>query len=157
MASERRDQMMIDPTSPWNPRTDAILTKNWNDGLPSKDIGKLIGVTKNSVIGRARRIGLPKRQSPIKFTEESVAKKAANSKAFYENREIARRQIGEIVAIAWGRTVKASRYRADGCQYITNPSPPYVYCGKDVDHSVYCGFHASLCFLKPIKVLGKVS
>ena len=37
------------------------LTKLWNEGVPAKEIGRRIGVTKNMVIGKANRLSLPPR------------------------------------------------------------------------------------------------
>jgi GcrA cell cycle regulator len=50
--------------SPW-PARDAELTELWAQGLSSSAIGVRMTLTKNAVIGRARRLGLPARPSPI--------------------------------------------------------------------------------------------
>src|SRR5690348_2228076 len=54
--------------SPWTPDLDAHLAQRWNDpNQPSTArIGRELGVSKNAVIGRARRLGLPKRASPLR-------------------------------------------------------------------------------------------
>lgn len=52
----------------WTDAMDAALAAAWARGVATKAIGNEIGVTKNAVIGRARRIGLPARPSPIKGT-----------------------------------------------------------------------------------------
>jgi GcrA cell cycle regulator len=41
------------------------LTALWSDGLPTREIARLLGVTKNAVIGQAHRLKLPPRPSPI--------------------------------------------------------------------------------------------
>lgn len=49
------------------PETDRIMAEHWAKGLSALQIGKLMGGrTKNVIIGRAHRIGLPGRASPIK-------------------------------------------------------------------------------------------
>lgn len=52
--------------SPWAV-TGAIekLTTWWGEGLSTAEIGRRLGISKNSVISKARRIGLPGRPSPI--------------------------------------------------------------------------------------------
>lgn len=50
---------------PWTPAHIAALTDLWARGLPASKIAKQIGTTKNAVIGKCRRLGLPKRESPI--------------------------------------------------------------------------------------------
>ncbi len=50
----------------WTDDQIAYLTKLWNDGLPGAEIGRLIGLTKNAVIGKANRLKLSARPSPVK-------------------------------------------------------------------------------------------
>ena len=49
----------------WTPERTEFLVKLWNEGIPTSQIGRELGVTKNSVVGKAHRLGLAKRQSPI--------------------------------------------------------------------------------------------
>ena len=51
--------------SPWTAEMDARLATMWGAGLSSARIGAELGLTKNAVIGRVRRKGLPARPSPI--------------------------------------------------------------------------------------------
>lgn len=55
----------IDGINPsWSPDRIAVLRKFWWEGVPAKDIAlRLGGVTRNRVIGKAYRIGLPKRDT----------------------------------------------------------------------------------------------
>lgn len=50
----------------WTPEITASLIALWEEGLPTAEIGQRLGVTKNAVIGKVHRLGLAKRQSPIK-------------------------------------------------------------------------------------------
>lgn len=50
----------------WTDENTARLRELWNAGLSTKKIGYELGCSKNAVIGRARRIGLDGRASPIK-------------------------------------------------------------------------------------------
>jgi GcrA cell cycle regulator len=49
----------------WPPEQIAYLTKLWSDGLPTAEIAKLLGVTKSAAIGKAHRLNLTGRASPI--------------------------------------------------------------------------------------------
>ena len=40
----------------------------WAEGIPTLEIGRRLGVTKNAVVGKVHRLCLPKRQSPINAT-----------------------------------------------------------------------------------------
>ena len=52
--------------SVWTPERIAEVTRLWGEGLTTAEIGKLVGVTKNAVVGKAHRLGLPPRPSPIR-------------------------------------------------------------------------------------------
>jgi GcrA cell cycle regulator len=52
-------------TSCW-PERDDELRKLWAEGLPTAAIGEAMGLSKNSLVGRAHRLGLPSRPSPIR-------------------------------------------------------------------------------------------
>lgn len=42
------------------------LTREWASGISSAEIGRRMGISKNAVVGKAHRLRLPARQSPIK-------------------------------------------------------------------------------------------
>lgn len=54
----------IIPGSPW-PARDEELRALWIDGRSGSQIAQAMGLTKNQIIGRAHRIKLPARSSPI--------------------------------------------------------------------------------------------
>lgn len=51
----------------WTPTRISILIALWNEGLTTSVIGVRLGVTKNAVVGKVHRLGLPKRGSPIRL------------------------------------------------------------------------------------------
>jgi GcrA cell cycle regulator len=59
--------------SSWTPELDGALRTLWAAGYSTAEIGRRLGVTKNSVVGRAHRLDLPARVSPIKPTATPVA------------------------------------------------------------------------------------
>lgn len=50
----------------WSLERTQALIELWKTGLPAGEIGNRLGVTKNAVVGKVHRLGLPKRPSPIK-------------------------------------------------------------------------------------------
>ncbi len=50
----------------WTPERIKVLMGLWEEGLPTSEIGRRLGVTKNAVVGKVHRLGLKKRQSPIR-------------------------------------------------------------------------------------------
>ena len=67
--------------SPWTAQRDDQLRALWASGLPTKAIGAAMGISKNSVIGRAHRLGLPPRESPLKTPVRSRVIEAAQQAA----------------------------------------------------------------------------
>ena len=51
---------------PWCEFEDARLRDMWMAGLTASAIGRAMGRSRNSIIGRSRRIGLERRPSPIR-------------------------------------------------------------------------------------------
>lgn len=50
----------------WNEETIARLRALWSEGLSTAEIGRRMGVSKNAVVGKAHRLSLPPRPSPIR-------------------------------------------------------------------------------------------
>src|SRR6476646_7678551 len=62
----------------WTDERIERLKKIWHDGATASQIAdELGGVSRNAVIGKAHRLGLEQRPSPVKPGEEKEAKKAA--------------------------------------------------------------------------------
>ncbi|KAF0139429.1 MAG: hypothetical protein FD153_945, partial [Rhodospirillaceae bacterium] len=52
----------------WTEERIAELQRLWDGGLTTGEIGKRLSVSKNAVVGKAHRVGLTSRPSPIKRT-----------------------------------------------------------------------------------------
>lgn len=50
----------------WNEETIARLRGLWSEGLSTAEIGRRMGISKNAVVGKAHRLNLPPRPSPIR-------------------------------------------------------------------------------------------
>ena len=61
---------------PWTDDMVESLKKMWEDGLSTGEIGKRLGVSKNSIVGKVHRLQLTARPSPIKKkdSEETAPK-----------------------------------------------------------------------------------
>jgi GcrA cell cycle regulator len=71
----------------WTDERIATLTKMWESGATASQIAdELGGVSRNAVIGKAHRLGLKARPSPVKAAEQ--AKKASKKAAKPEPREL---------------------------------------------------------------------
>jgi GcrA cell cycle regulator len=66
----------------WTEERIERLKKLWHDGATASQIAdELGGVSRNAVIGKAHRLGLEQRPSPVKAGEEKEGKKAAPAAA----------------------------------------------------------------------------
>ncbi len=63
----------------WTPERIDELTRLWESGQSASAIGKLLGVSKNAVVGKAHRMKLQARPSPIKRGDEGGASNSAAS------------------------------------------------------------------------------
>lgn len=57
----------------WTDETIARLRELWDQGLSTAEIGRQLEITKNAVVGKAHRLGLPPRPSPIRNRKPVIA------------------------------------------------------------------------------------
>lgn len=57
----------------WTADMIAVLTTEWNAGKSANEIGRRLAITRNAVVGKAHRLKLPARPSPIKATHARPA------------------------------------------------------------------------------------
>ena len=62
----------------WTDELIARLKELWEQGLSTAEIGRQLSITKNAVVGKAHRLGLPPRPSPIR--NKAAAEGAASGK-----------------------------------------------------------------------------
>jgi len=55
--------------SPWTDVITTALIQLWSEGRSGAEIARRLNVSRNSVIGKAHRLGLPRRPSPIRYSE----------------------------------------------------------------------------------------
>jgi GcrA cell cycle regulator len=59
----------------WNEETIGKLRAFWAEGLSTAEIGRRMGISKNAVVGKAHRLNLPSRPSPIRRDGERSARR----------------------------------------------------------------------------------
>ena len=68
-------------TSIWDTEKLDKLKKLWEKGVPITKIGDELGVSRNAIAGKAHRLGLPKRNSPISSEGEERRTKSGGQPA----------------------------------------------------------------------------
>ena len=112
------------------------LRKLWDDGLPITKIGNEIGVSRNAIAGKAHRMGLPKRNSPISKSGDPRKNQKTN---ISDNSR-------ELPLKIMLRDVEWSRNRC--CWPNGDPKlPGFSFCGTSiVPGRPYCEEHSNLAY-----------
>jgi GcrA cell cycle regulator len=112
------------------------LIELWRQGHSAAEIGRRIGVTKNAVVGKVHRMGLPKRPSPIK----------RDPNAQRPVRKVRVREDGNVVTL---NTLKPGM-----CSWPEGEpgEPGFRFCGKEtVPGKPYCHDHCAKAYVKSSK------
>ena len=122
----------------WTKKKVAKLEVLWKKDLPLSEIGKELGVSRNSIAGKASRLGLQKRRSPIGTDTETKPKQAES-----RTRSIHDMDPGDLPLKLALRTIDWSH---TNCSWpIGDPKTnEFRFCGEDVvQGKPYCNAH---CF-----------
>ena len=154
----------------WNDENVARLKDFWDQGLPTAQIGKLLGFTKNAVVGKAHRIGLERRPSPIRRTAVKPDRKKARSPIMpvlhFENKPVKQNEKTQNnkVFVPVTRNLIISKVKR-GCEWpVGHPGESdFHFCDKErFDDKPYCLKHCVVAYVIPekeenIKVSNKVA
>ena len=143
---------------PWDDGNVARLKELWDQGLPTAQIGKLLGFTKNAVVGKAHRIGLERRPSPIRRTAIKPDRKKARSpivpklnfEVTKEEQKDAPKQQTFQPAVKNLFTGQTKR----GCEWPEGhpDESDFKFCGKDrFEDKPYCIDHCAVAYVIPEK------
>jgi len=144
---------------PWNDTNVSRLRELWDQGLPTAQIGKLLGFTKNAVVGKAHRIGLERRPSPIRRTAVKPDRKKARSPIVPKlNFEKEKEEVKEtsIAKTDFRPIVKNlfSTYTKRGCEWPEGhpDESDFNFCGKErFEDKPYCLNHCAIAYVIPEK------
>ena len=120
---------MSDTGNVWTDERLNELKKLWAEGLSISQIGEALGVSRNAIAGKAHRMGLPKRPSPI---SKSKAEKA-EPVVLDEEQDLPLRL--ELRQLVWSR---------NKCCWPTGDPKKnsFVFCGDSVvPGKPYCLLH----------------
>ena len=144
---------------PWNEANVARLKELWDQGLPTAQIGKLLGFTKNAVVGKAHRIGLERRPSPIRRTAVKPDRKKARSpvmpKLNFENNNILEtKYVSQNISFQPSIKNVFSSAPKRGCEWpVGHPDEPeFHFCNEErFEEKPYCLNHCSIAYVIPEK------
>ena len=163
----------------WTEQMVEDLKRMWAEGLTTGEIGKRLGVSKNSVVGKVHRLQLSGRPSPIKKKDSptketpapskpSKAEKPTQqvSKSKEEKAPQKKEEIEElIVSTSISTAEPKAQSRSSGKTMLTDldnhtcrwpigdpKDENFHFCGKKVKiGQTYCEEHANIAYVKPGK------
>ena len=144
---------------PWDDDNVARLRDLWDQGLPTAQIGKLLDFTKNAVVGKAHRIGLERRPSPIRRTAVKPDRKKARSpivpKLHFDSQPAQQKEIihNNNMFIPSSKNLFVTKLKR-GCEWPEgHPGDAgFHFCGKErFDEKPYCLKHCAVAYVIPEK------
>jgi len=143
----------------WNEDNVARLRELWDQGLPTAQIGKLLGFTKNAVVGKAHRIGLERRPSPIRRTAVKPDRKKARSPVmpklnFEIKKENNNEQLKTITTLQPKINNVFSKTKRRGCEWPEGHPDEidFRFCDKErFEDKPYCLDHCAVAYVIPEK------
>tara|TARA_B100000945_G_C20401125_1_gene607377 strand:- start:938 stop:1414 length:477 start_codon:yes stop_codon:yes gene_type:complete len=146
---------------PWDENNVTKLRELWDQGLPTAQIGKLLGFTKNAVVGKAHRIGLERRPSPIRRTAVKPDRKKARSpvmpKLNFESKEEntpLKQENLSFLPVVKNLFIKSDKR---GCEWPQGhpDEMDFHFCGKErFEDKPYCLDHCAIAYVVPEKEEG---
>lgn len=149
----------------WNEEAVSRLQALWAEGRSTADIGRQLGITKNAVVGKAHRLKLTARPSPIRrdTTKSQVTRRLAPHPA--KEAVTTRTQPLQPAALEIETTVQAaqpairpvlvSAARSIGritscCWPLGEPgTPTFRFCGDAaMQGRPYCAEHAAIAYVR---------
>ena len=136
----------------WTDDRVALLKKLWGEGKTAAEIaGELGGVTRNAVIGKAHRLKLSNRVSPIQQNKKQIpANKSVPEKKIETSKVVATNVSLSPAASDKGRkTVPLMALKPDMCRWpIGDPQEEtFGFCGDHIIPGLpYCTDHAKMAY-----------
>lgn len=146
----------------WTDEQVEELKRLWDDGLSTGEIGKILGMSKNAVVGKAHRLGLVSRPSPIRRGEgekpepEVKTKPAEKKKAPPAAEKKKPAKAAKPAAKKDAHLLTVNDLTHDSCRWpIGDPKDAdFHFCGKKaVADRPYCAEHCELAYVstKPVR------
>lgn len=157
------------------------LRAMWVEGLTTGEIGKRLGVSKNSIVGKVHRLGLSGRPSPIKKKEDNDSEAEASETAAKQVKEKAAPKEPKPIKVKAEKPAPAPAPVEKAAEKTECPAKPshhhngktmltdldnhtcrwplgdpkdenFHFCGKKVRiGQTYCDEHANIAYVKTNK------
>ena len=145
----------------WTPARISTLIALWTEGISTIEIGRRLDVTKNAVVGKVHRLGLPKRVSPIGSKSRERKPAAARSettarKSAAVKTAVALSQQPKPVAasepVPMSNPVSMEKLSGGMCSWPEGEpgKDDFHFCGAPVlEGKPYCVSHCARAYVRP--------
>jgi len=131
----------------WGEAATAHLRQRWADGAVTAAICAELGVSKSAVVGKARRLGLAPRPSPIRAAGQPPVVRP-RKRPTLARPEAAVPSVVPFPSVPFPPTAEPVARR--GCQYPRGNRPYWDWCGAPVvDGGPYCEPCRRRCWIVP--------
>ena len=140
----------------WTAEISEELARLWLEGLPASEIGRRIGVSKNSAIGRAHRLGLPGRVSPIgNYSPPLANQNVIAARKLKQQREAVKKIVVTHAFVLPENPKIPVRSQHTTCQYIFGDvkTPGWGFCQQPaLSSGPYCYSHHCAVYVRPSRM-----
>ena len=123
---------------------DNEVLRLWSEKLSASEIGSILGITKNAVIGRVNR--MRKRGLDVETRAAPRLRLAKIPLLAIPIEEEPEPEPENQIGIPFGRLTSRT------CKYVIDGDHPrhFRFCGDVVTTKSYCETHHALCYVKPV-------
>lgn len=137
----------------WTDEQVEELKRLWDKGLTTGEIGKALGVSKNAVVGKAHRLGLNSRPSPIRRSDDDNT--TVRTVAPLQDEEKKKETKSQASAKKTAEKEKKKLFTVNdltssSCRWpIGDPKDEdFHFCGKEaLPDKPYCAEHAAIAYV----------
>jgi GcrA cell cycle regulator len=138
----------------WTDEAIAKLRALWNEGLSTAEIGRRLNISKNAVVGKAHRLSLPPRPSPIRRLEGAAAAARPSAPKRAQGPTLPPLSASMSAPLPGLRAVmpapKYSQRATPCCWPIGEPGKPsFHFCNAtSTPGKPYCEEHATIAYVR---------
>jgi GcrA cell cycle regulator len=131
----------------WTDERVALLKKLWGEGKTAAEIASALGgITRNAVIGKAHRLKLSNRLSPIQPATKKTIKQAANTSTPPEKKPV---RVQQAIQAPVGKGLSLAELNSRQCRWPEGDprEENFGFCGHTIMTGLpYCAEHAKMAY-----------
>ena len=134
----------------WTDEQVEELKRLWDQGLTTGEIGKALGVSKNAVVGKAHRLGLNGRPSPIRRNEDEASASAEGTNNVKEAKKTCKAAAQKTAEKEKKKLFTVNDLTSTSCRWpVGDPKDEdFHFCGKEsLPDKPYCAEHAAIAYV----------